>query len=86
MKEESGINGLLNALDLMNNVVMQDISVQTDPIRVAISAPSILIVLQFEERKAQSNGASQNFEQNAEAENGDGIVMTEETENANVEM
>ena len=82
MKEESGINGLLNALDLMNNVVMQDISVQTDPIRVAISAPSI----QFEERKAQSNGASQNFEQNAEAENGDGIVMTEETENANVEM
>ena len=49
MKEESGVNGLLYALDLMNNIVMQDISVQTEPIRVAISAPSI----QFEERKSE---------------------------------
>ena len=58
MKEESGINGLLNALDLMNNVVMQDISVQTDPIRVAISAPSI----QFEERKQEQKRVQQNNE------------------------
>ena len=82
MKEESGVNGLLYALDLMNNIVMQDISVQTDPIRVAISAPSI----QFEERKSEQKKIPENAEQNAEAENNEQIVMTEETEHANVEM
>ena len=65
MKEESGVNGLLYALDLMNNIVMQDISVQTDPIRVAISAPSI----QFEERKSEQKEIVENAEQNAEAQN-----------------
>ena len=49
MKEGSGINGILNALDLMNNVEMIDIACQTDPIRIAISAPSI----QFEEKKQE---------------------------------
>lgn len=67
MKEESGVNGLLYALDLMNNIVMQDISVQTEPIRVAISAPSI----QFEERKSEQKNIPENTEQNAEAENGE---------------
>ena len=67
MKEESGVNGLLYALDLMNNIVMQDISVQTEPIRVAISAPSI----QFEERKSELKNIPENTEQNAEAENGE---------------
>ena len=56
MKEESGVNGLLYALDLMNNIVMQDISVQTEPIRVAISAPSI----QFEERKSEQKQIPEN--------------------------
>ena len=65
MKEESGVNGLLYALDLMNNIVMQDISVQTEPIRVAISAPSI----QFEERKSEQKQIPENAQQNAEAEN-----------------
>ena len=82
MKEESGVNGLLYALDLMNNIVMQDISVQTDPIRVAISAPSI----QFEERKSEQKQVIENAEQNTEVENGEQTIMTEETEHANVEM
>ena len=82
MKEQSGVNGLLYALDLMNNIVMQDISVQTDPIRVAISAPSI----QFEERKSEQKQVTENAEQNTEVENGEQTVMTEETEHANVEM
>ena len=49
VKEESGINGILNALDLMNNIELVDIAVQTDPIRIPISAPSIA----FEERKQE---------------------------------
>lgn len=49
IKEDSGINGILNALDLMNNVELVDIAVQTEPIRIPISAPSI----KFEEKRQE---------------------------------
>ena len=48
MKEgSSGVKSMLYALDLMNNIEMVDIACQTDPIRIALSAPSIT----FEEKK-----------------------------------
>ena len=57
MKGDGGIKSIMNALDLMNNIEMVDIACQTDPIRIALSAPSITFEEKKHERKASLTGA-----------------------------
>ena len=58
MKEgSSGVKSMLYALDLMNNIEMVDIACQTDPIRIALSAPSITFEEKKHDRKASLTAA-----------------------------